>query len=74
MKKILLTGIAVLLMATSADAQSILGARFRSCGSSWAICKYRMWVRNHSPAEYHARQQRIARKCTPATVWKDACR
>jgi hypothetical protein len=40
------------------------------CGSSWAICKYRVWVRHHTYAEYQARQQRIARKCTPATVYK----
>ena len=46
---------------------------FGGCGSSWAICRYRIWVRHHTPAEYQARQQRIARTCTLATVWKDAC-
>jgi hypothetical protein len=50
------------------------GASQSGCGSSWAICRYRRWVRTHSRAEYQARQQRIAAKCTPATVWKDACR
>jgi hypothetical protein len=48
-------------------------AEASGCGSSWAICKYRIWIRHHTYAEYLARQQRIARKCTPATVWKDAC-
>jgi len=31
---------------------------FGGCGSSWAICRYRIWVRHHTPAEYQARQQR----------------
>jgi hypothetical protein len=48
-------------------------AEASGCGSSWAICKYRIWIRHHTYAEYLARQQRIARKCTPAKVWKDAC-
>src|SRR5262245_30657982 len=56
------------------------------CGSSWAICRYRANLRrngeyayrrthngNWSPA-YHKLQQRIASTCTPATVWKDACK
>src|SRR5262245_29847662 len=56
------------------------------CGSSWAICRYRANLRrngeytyrrahngNWSPA-YQKLQQRIARTCIPATVWKDACR
>ena len=65
MKKLLLT--AVLLMATAS------GAHAWGC-SSYAICRYRTWVRTHTPAEYAARQQRLARKCNPATIWWDACR
>jgi hypothetical protein len=56
------------------------------CGSSWAICRYRANLRrngeytyrrahngNWSPT-YQKLQQRLASKCTPATVWWDACR
>jgi hypothetical protein len=62
------------------------GASQSGCGSSWAICRYRANLRrngeyayrrahngNWSPA-YQKLQQRLAQKCTPATVWKDACR
>src|SRR5262245_18824109 len=62
------------------------GVSQSGCGSSWAICRYRANLRrngeyayrrthngNWSPA-YQKLQQRIARTCTPATVWKDACR
>jgi opacity protein-like surface antigen len=89
MKKLLLTSVAALLMATSADAADWLyypNARTYGCGSSWAICQYRANLRrngeytyrrthngNWSPA-YQRAQQQIARTCTPATVWKDACR
>src|SRR5262245_15347364 len=82
-------------VASSANAQSyFIGAKkipgdpyvSSGCGSSWAICRYRVNLRrngeytyrrahngNWSPA-YQKLQQRIARTCTPATVWKDACR
>jgi hypothetical protein len=61
------------------------GASQSGCGSSWAICRYRAyWRRNGEPAyrrthngnpspAYQSVQQRTARTCTPATVWKDAC-
>src|SRR6516164_2801918 len=63
------------------------GASQSGCGSSWAICRYRANLRrngeytyrrahngNPSPAyQKSLAQQRTARPCTPATVWKDAC-
>src|SRR5262245_5047295 len=82
-KKLLLAGVMLLVVSAAADAQShFIGAKkipgdpyvSSGCGSSWAIWRYRAWVRRHTPAEYQARQQRIARNCNPATVWKDACR
>ena len=61
------------------------GASQSGCGSSWAICRYRGNLRrngeytyrrahngNWSPA-YQAKQRQLAAKCTPATVWWDAC-
>src|SRR5262249_47822129 len=68
---ILILTIAVALIACQAPMRSATAA---GCGSSWAICRYRVWVRTHTPAEYQARQQRLAAKCTPRTVWWDACR
>ena len=61
---------------------------FHGCGSVWAVCQYRANLRrngeytyrrahngNSSPAyERSLARQRAARPCTPATVWKDACR
>src|SRR6516165_2884664 len=63
------------------------GVSQSGCGSSWAICRYRANLRrngeytyrrahngNSSPAYQRSlAQQRAARPCTPATVWKDAC-
>jgi hypothetical protein len=72
--RIAITAMAVICIVVFWVFMALKPAQAQGCGSSWAICKYRVWVRTHSPAEYQARQQRIARKCTPATVWKDACR
>jgi hypothetical protein len=88
MKKLLLIGTAVLLTATSALAQSRVtyGMYLGSCNaSSFATCRYRANLRrtgeytyrrahngNWSPA-FQKRAQRVAQKCTPATVWWDEC-
>src|SRR5262245_18908256 len=87
-KKLLLIGSAVLLTATSALAQSRVtySMYLGSCNaSSFATCRYRANLRrtgeytyrrahngNWSPA-FQKRAQRVAQKCSPATVWWDEC-
>src|SRR6516225_1904863 len=73
--------------ANAADWLYYPNARTYGCGSSYAICQYRANLRrngeytfrrahNGNPSPAYQRslaQQRAARPCTPATVWKDAC-
>jgi hypothetical protein len=61
------------------------GASQSGCGSSWYICRYRANLRRNGEyayrrthngnwsAPFQKRAQRVAQKCTPATVWWDEC-
>jgi len=54
-KKLLLAGTTVLLMATSADAADWLyypNARTYGCGASYAICQYRANLRRNGEYTY----------------------
>jgi hypothetical protein len=64
-KKLLLTGVMLLVVSTAADAQSIGAKKMpgdpyvsSGCGSSWAICRYRAnWRGRYQTSEYKRGQQ-----------------